>query len=204
MKKHAATCCLSLSTVLLFSLTLAASWPAYFNRTAQEDWSQATRVVRTLNLKRGQRVADIGAGGGYFSVLLARAVGPGGRVYAVDISPASIRHIRQYAAARKALNVIPLLAAADNPGLQDGSVDLVFIRNTYHHLGDRVSYFRRLKRSLRTAGRVAIIDFHPHVYHDHSTSEKIIAAEMAAAGYRRVARFAFLARQNFNVFVVGK
>lgn len=204
MKKHAPTCCLSLFAVLLFTLTAAASWPDYFNRTAQESWSQAARVVRTLGLQQGQTVADIGAGGGYFSVLLARAVGPRGRVYAVDISPASIRYINQYAAAQKTPNVTAVLAAPDHPGLPDGSVDLVFIRNTYHHLGDRVAYCRRLQRSLKPGGRVAIIDFHPHVYPNHSTPEHIIYSEMAAAGYRRVARHPFLARQNFNVFVVGK
>ncbi len=115
MKKHTTTCFLSLFAVLLFSLTAAASWPAYFNRSAQEGWGQAARVVRTLGLRNGQTAADIGAGGGYFSVLLARAVGPGGRVYAVDISSASINHIRQYAAAQKTPNVTAVLAAADNP-----------------------------------------------------------------------------------------
>lgn len=200
MKKHAALLSLAFAAVLHVTLSADASWPAYYNRTAQEGWSQAARVVRTLGLQRGQSVADIGAGGGYFSVLLARAVGPRGRVYAVDISPGSIAYIKQYAAAQQTPNVKPILAAADNPGLPDDSVDLVFIRNTYHHLGDRVAYFSRLKRSLRPGGRVAVIDFHPRVYPHHSTPENVIYAEMAAAGYRRVARYSFLARQNFNVF----
>lgn len=201
MRKKAAAHIIITLFAILPAVTTLASWPEFFNRTADKKWSQAGRVIRTLALKKGQNVADIGAGGGYFSVLMARAVAPTGIIYAVDISPKSIRYIRQYARMMGARNVITILASSTNPGLKKKSVDLIFLRNTYHHIGNRVPYFKRLRKALNPGGRVVIIDYHPRIYPNHSTRESIIYGEMAAAGYRRISRYTFLSRQNFNIFI---
>lgn len=190
----------AVTLVMLFAVVSVASWPAYFNQTAAERWSKADRVVKTLALRKGQTVADLGAGGGYFSVLLAREVGSQGTVYAVDISRRSLNYIKRYAKQHNVSNIKTVLAAADNPHLKKKSIDLVFTRNTYHHINNRVAYFRRLKQTLKRGGRVAVIDYLPRVYSSHSTPEKKIVSEMKAAGYRRVKRCTFLSRQSFNIF----
>lgn len=202
MGTHKSAGAAALALLLFFANTVVASYPEYFNRTAAKSWSQAEKVVRVLGLRKGQVVADIGAGGGYFAVLLARAVGPTGRVYASDISKACLSHIRSYAARRGVRNVQPVQATATDPGLKPGSIDLIFMRNTYHHISGRVVYFRRLKQVLKPGARVAIIDYYPRIHPNHSTRQSTLYREMARAGYRLRKRHTFLTRQHYHIFVV--
>ena len=102
-------------------------------------------------------MADIGAGTGYFTVRLAKAV-PKGRVLAVDVEPAMLAHIGKRVTAAGIDNVVTVQATSASPQLP-ARADLVIVVDTYHHLPDRVSYFRELKASLTPAGRIAIIDF---------------------------------------------
>ena len=97
-------------------------------------------MVADLALAPGARVADLGAGGGYFTFRLARAVGPTGLVYAVDVDPGMVDFLAEQAAEQALANVRPVLAAGDDPRLSE-PVDLVFTSNTYHHLANRVAYF---------------------------------------------------------------
>lgn len=188
--------------LLFLPIAATASWPKYFNSTAAKKWSQADRVVRILKIQKGQMIADIGAGGGYFSVLLARATGSAGKIYAADISTRSLDFINRYAHKQGVKNVITILARQDHSGLQNNSVDLVFLRNTYHHISKRVAYFRRLIKVLKPGARVVIIDYHPWISIHHSTKESLLHREMRQAGYRLIKRYTFLKRQNFNIFVV--
>jgi len=83
-------------------------------------------------------------------------------------------------------------------------VDLVFSCDTYHHMHDRVAYFQKLARHLKTGGRVAILDFHPHGFFSgllgHGTAAEDVRREMEAAGYQRVASFDLVESQHFQVF----
>ena len=147
-------------------------------------------------------VADIGAGTGYFSMRLAK-VSPGLTVYSADIEPAMVEHLRQRAAAEKLTNVVPVLAGTTSPNLPR-PVDVVLIVDTYHHIGDRVAYFRALKTSLTPSGSVAIIDFRkdspegPPVEFRFTVEQ--IENEMKQAGYRLDAQYDFLPRQHFLIF----
>lgn len=150
-------------------------------------------------------MADIGAGGGYFSFRLARAVGPSGRVYAVDVDDDLLAYVAERAAETGAANVEAVRAAPDDPDLPDASIDLVFVCNTYHHLPDRVVYFRRLLDDLAPNGRVAIVELDGRQggltrWLGHSTSAETIRREMADAGYERLASHDLLERQSFQVF----
>lgn len=100
-------------------------------------------VVRALELQPGARVADLGAGGGYFTFPLAKAVGPSGLVYALDIDPDMTEYVQRRAAAEGVQQIHTILAAPDDPHLPADGVDLLFTSNTYHHIGDRVAYFAR-------------------------------------------------------------
>lgn len=175
---------------------------AAFDDPERDEWQMPPRVIEALGLRADSVVADIGAGTGYFSMRLARAV-PQGTVYAVDIEPAMLDFLRKRAAAEHASNVVPVQAGAATPNLPN-AVDVVLIVNTYHHLPERVSYFEHLKRSLRPTGRVAIVDFRkespsgPPPEFRFEAAE--IIAEMTAAGYRVEQRHEFLPRQHFLVF----
>jgi len=188
---------LALLLALGFGCTAAKRW-AYegFGRDA---WQQPDRVVADLALAPGAKVADLGSGGGYFSFRLARAVGPSGRVYAVDVDAGMTEHVAEEAAELGLANLTSVLAAPDDPRLPE-RVDLVFTSNTYHHLSDRAAYFARVReRSLVPGGRVAIVEFRPDVT-GHSTARETIEQEMTAAGFRLEKAFDYLERQHFLVF----
>lgn len=165
----------------------------------RDRWQQPERVVADLALAPGAKVADLGAGGGYFTFRLARAVGPEGRVYAVDVDEGMNEHVAEEAVEEGLANVATVLAAADDPKLPE-PVDLLFTSNTYHHLEEREAYFRGVReRYLAPGGRVAIVEFRPEKT-SHATSRETIEAEMTAAGYTLVKAHDYLERQHFLVF----
>jgi ubiquinone/menaquinone biosynthesis C-methylase UbiE len=173
-----------------------------FDDPERDSWQLPDRVIGALGLRPDSAVADLGAGTGYFTMRLAAAV-PRGTVYAVDIEPSMLEHIRTRAERAGATNVVTVQAAAASPNLP-APVDVVLIVNTYHHLPDRVAYFTSLQRSLTGAGRVAIVDYHrdspsgpPPAFRFEASQ---IEEEMQAAGYRTAARHTFLPRQHFLVF----
>jgi ubiquinone/menaquinone biosynthesis C-methylase UbiE len=122
-------------------------------------WQRPARLVRTLGLRPGQTVAEIGAGSGYIVRRLARAVGPRGRVYAVDAEPRMLPVLVERLRRARIVNVTPVLGRDADPLLPDGSCDLVLVVNTYHHFPGGPRYLRRLRRLLRPGGRLVNVDF---------------------------------------------
>jgi ubiquinone/menaquinone biosynthesis C-methylase UbiE len=216
--------CLKISTLLLTSLL--AGWlvwtaplgcqehnpPPTTNSYIQhlEDpsraaWQKPEEVVRVLNLKSGENVADIGAGSGYFSVRFARAVGPAGRVFAVDIDLDMLAYIEQRARQENLRNIRTILADPHDPGLAAASVDLIFICATLHHITDRAKYYPLLAKALRPGGRIVIIDFQKRMLPVGPSLEMKIAREevlneFGAAGFHLAGEFDFLPYQYFLVF----
>lgn len=190
--------------LVMLSLTGCTEW-AYqrMSDPSRDVWQKPQGVIEKLSIVRGSRVADLGAGGGYFTWHLAKAVGPRGTVYAVDIDERAINMIFKEMVARGTPNVRPVRAEPHDPRLPE-PVDLVFSCDTYHHINDRVAYFRSLASSLRPGGRVAILDFHPRGFvsglFDHRVKKKEVRREMEAAGYLLVDDYALIDRQHFQVF----
>jgi ubiquinone/menaquinone biosynthesis C-methylase UbiE len=172
----------------------------------RDRWQRPDEVLRALAIPAGAQVADLGAGGGYFTFRLAAAAGPTGRVYAVDVDPGMVDYLRERAAREGARTVVPVLATADDARLPAASVDLLFTCNTYHHLTDRAAYFTRLRPVLRGGGRVAVVEYDGRGLFGrlfgHATPADEIRREMAAAGYRVVGVHDFLPRQSFLVFAL--
>ncbi|MGC8884846.1 MAG: methyltransferase domain-containing protein, partial [Bryobacteraceae bacterium] len=175
---------------------------ARFESAEREQWQQPEAVLRRLNLRPGMKIADIGAGTGYFSVRLARhETAP--TVYAVDIAPKMVAFLRERAAKEKLERLHAVQGSEDSPNLPE-AVDLVLMVNTYHHIGDRIGYFQKLESSLRPQARVAIIDWTkespmgPPAAHRFSLDQ--IQSEMGRAGYRLVDQHDFLPNQHFLVF----
>jgi ubiquinone/menaquinone biosynthesis C-methylase UbiE len=174
------------------------------NASWRDRWQQPKIVIHSLSLQPGNQVADLGAGGGYFTFRLADAVGPTGKVYAVDIDKGNLDYIANQAAKRGYHNVETVLAKLDDPLLPEGKVDLVFSCNTYHHLTDRTEYFQSAAYYLRPGGRIAIIDLAGKSwlfrFLGHWTAKEASRREMEAAGYTVANDFDFLTRQTFQVF----
>jgi ubiquinone/menaquinone biosynthesis C-methylase UbiE len=189
---------------LLFCAGCAGLKQCAYEGIGRDEWQQPVKVVESLKIEPGQTIVDLGAGGGYFTFLLAEATGPAGKVYAVDVDQDMTGLLAQKARDQGVKNVDVILARPDNPMLPEHAVDLIFTANTYHHIDDRVDYFSALRQALRPQGRVAVIDFDDRSgwmsWFHHSTPSASIRREMEQAGYRLAQEFDFLDRQSFLVF----
>jgi ubiquinone/menaquinone biosynthesis C-methylase UbiE len=170
----------------------------------RDAWQQPQRVLESLKIAPGMIVADVGAGGGYFTFKLARAVGPSGKVYAVDVDREMIDLITDRAREENAANIATIVGAADDPRLPASGVDLIFTANTYHHIENRVRYFANLRKYLRPGGRIAVIDFDRRGWLEgllrHYTPKEFIQREMEQAGFVMQQDLEFLDRQSFLIF----
>jgi cyclopropane fatty-acyl-phospholipid synthase-like methyltransferase len=150
-------------------------------------------VLSKLGLKPGMVVADIGAGSGLFARPLAKAVAPGGRVYAVDIQQDLLDHISQRAKDEKISNIQTVLGEYDDPKLPAHNVDLAFINDVLHHIQHRAVYLKALGSYIKPDGRIAIIEMDkndPMTPH-RNQPELLVAREeilqwMSDAGFKLV------------------
>jgi predicted methyltransferase len=163
----------SIGCVLIASLDVDAQRPAHerlfspellgiLESPDRDDWQQPERIMDALQIGDRSRVADLGAGGGWFTVRLARRVGPNGRVYAHDIQTEMIESIRGRMKNEGLKNIEPRLGTASDPGLV-GPLDAVLIVDTYPQLSeraaDRVGILQRVRAALATTGRLGVVDF---------------------------------------------
>ena len=197
---------IALSFALALTLALGCSWKrCAYEGAGRDAWQEPERVIAALALTPGQAAADLGAGTGYFTERLARAVGEDGRVYAIDVDADVLEGLRERVDEAGVTNVETVVAPYDDAGIPDASVDLVLTVNTYHHFQDRTTYFRNLKRVLRPGGRIAIIEFDGRKglfvrWFGHYSERETLLDEMREAGYRVDADHDFLERQSFLVF----
>jgi ubiquinone/menaquinone biosynthesis C-methylase UbiE len=194
---------------LAAALALGASACAGLKRLSYEggdrdEWQQPEAVIALLGIGPGDRVADLGAGSGYFAFRLAEAVGPSGRVYAVDVDDDMLDYLAEKSRERGVANLTVVKAELDDPKLPDGEIDLVFVSDTYHHIEGRPTYFGRLLADLAPNGRIAIVEYDDRsgfaATMGHFTPPEAIEREMREAGYERIAAYDLLERQSFQIF----
>jgi ubiquinone/menaquinone biosynthesis C-methylase UbiE len=132
----------------------------------QDDAQEAKRereqrvedVFKALGIRPGAVVADVGAGGGFYAVRLARAVGDAGKVYAVDISSSVVQDLRARVERDGLRNVEVVTGAADDPRLPEAAVDAVLIVNAYHEMTEHQSMLEAIRRALKPMGRLVILE----------------------------------------------
>jgi ubiquinone/menaquinone biosynthesis C-methylase UbiE len=182
-------------------------WKKGFESDDREVYRKRMEILEATALKPGMAVADVGAGTGLFTMLFAKAVKPGGRVYAVDISQAFIAYIGERARAEGLDNVTTVLTKGTETELAEGSVDLVYTCDTYHHFEQPERTLQSIRRALKPGGRLVVIDFEkvPGQTHqqriDHTRADKRTAMrEIEAAGFRLVEEKKLMQENWFAVF----
>ncbi len=177
-----------------------------FNRRASRSRSMSSEIIEKICPSKGQMIADIGAGGGYFTWEFSEKVGPEGEVFPVDIEPAYLDSIIEGGKKRGLTNIKAVRGNVVFEKLPLNTLDIVFIRNAYHHLPDRISYFRKLKRHLKKQGKVIVIDYQDdggfsfHSLFGHNVPIETIIEEMKEAGYLLKRSYGFLLEQCFLIF----
>jgi ubiquinone/menaquinone biosynthesis C-methylase UbiE len=172
----------------------------------RDEWQEPQRVMDSLGIADGARVADIGAGGGWFTIRLAHRVGPNGVVYAEDIQPEMIESIRRRVVREGLTNVEPKLGTATDPQLP-GGLNAVLMVDTYPQIPQPVVLLQRIKASLAPNGRLGIVDFKtdgaggPGPDLEDRVSPETIKQQAAAAGLKLLSHETYLKYQYLLVFV---
>jgi predicted methyltransferase len=172
-----------------------------FEEPGRDKRLQIDRVMDLLSLKPGSTVADIGAGGGWFSVRAARRVAPGGRVIAEEINPKAIAYIQQRARREHLSNIETLLGTPDDPKLAPNSLDAALMLKVYHEIAHPQLVLANLRAALKPGARFGIIDRNGNGA-DHGLNEPIVRAEVERAGFRQVARYDFTKADGQDYFLI--
>ena len=172
-------------------------------------WQRPDQIMDALAIAEASVVADVGAGGGWFTVRLARRVGPNGLVYAEDVQAASLTAISRRVAAEGLTNVKTVLGEGSNPRLPASTFHAVLIVDAYSEFEDRVTLLRNLAKSLRRDGRIGVVDFKlegggPGPATEERVSPEAVIRDAANAGLRLIPSETFLEYQYFLVFGLTK
>ena len=193
----AAAIALAVTTAAVSARQLAGrpadDWTARLERPERIAGLKIDYIIASLGLKPGQNVADIGAGPGILSVPMAKAVAPGGKVYAVEIDKDYFPHITKRADAEHVTNVVTVLGAFTDPKLPASNVDVVLFHDVLHHIEDRAGYLKATAKYVKPSGRIAIVELPPTGSHKDDPS-LIVAKDqvkgwMADAGFTPVQEF---------------
>lgn len=159
----------------------AEEWIKMLEAPARVAGLRADEVIAKLRLKPGDVVADLGAGAGAFSFPLARAVGPQGKVYAVEIEQGLVDYIARKAKDQQVANVHPVLGRFADPALPSADVDLAFMHDVLHHVEDRPAYLRHASKYLKAGGRFAFVELDAKTgAHRHDPKLQITKEQLTA------------------------
>jgi ubiquinone/menaquinone biosynthesis C-methylase UbiE len=168
-------------------------------------WQRPDQIMDAMGIADASVVADIGAGSGWFTIRLARRVGPRGLVYAEDVQRVMIDAISRRAGREGLANVKPVLGRNNDPSLPVGSIDAALMVDAYHEIENRVAVLSNLARALKPQGRIGVIDFKldgtgPGPSPEERVSPDVVVKDAAQAGLRLIRQEPFLEYQYFLVF----
>jgi FkbM family methyltransferase len=176
-----------------------------FETESREIYAKRKEILEKCKLKPGMDVADVGAGTGLFTRLFAEAVGPKGKVYAVDIAPKFVEHIEKTCKEAGIKNVTGVVCKPTSAELPEGSVDLVFVCDTYHHFEFPYKTLASLHKALRPGGQLVLVDFHrvegkssEWVLGHVRAGQEVFTKEIVESGFKQVGEEKFL-KENYFV-----
>jgi len=176
-----------------------ATWQERFEVESREIWTDRERLVDAVDVFRGADVADIGAGTGFIARMFADRVGDLGQVYAVDLMPYFVSHIRDGAIANGYANLVAVQCTERSVELPANSVDIVFTCDTYHHFEYPSDSLASIWNALRPGGRLVVVDFiripgvsRPFVLGHVRAGEEVVTREIQEAGFEKIGEDRFL------------
>ena len=177
-----------------------------FEKEGRDVYDHRQEVVAALKIRSGMAVADVGAGTGLFTRMFSPLVGESGKVYAVDISEAFVKHVERIAHQQQMKNIVGVVCTPDSVELPPTSVDLVFICDTYHHFEFPYKTMRSVHRALKPKGQVVLIDFHriegkstEWVMNHVRAGQEVFAKEIIDAGFKQIEDTKDLLKESYFV-----
>ena len=189
----------------VYALPMGVQGAAWLDRREREDEEDPDLAMRLIRVQRGSTVADLGAGSGYFTLRLARAVGEMGKVYAVDIQPGMLQLLQKAVARERVTNVIPVLGAVDNPNLPANALDLVLMVDVYHEFSQPQVMLQRIKEALKPGGRLVLLEYRAEdpdvpILPEHKMTKAQVKLEVEHEGFRQQRVYDDLPRQHLIIF----
>jgi len=179
-----------------------APWLARSERETEE---APDKALDAIDLRPGMSVADIGAGTGYFSLRMARRVGPSGKIYANDIQPEMLEKLRANAQREKLANIETVLGSVADPKLPQGKIDIVLLVDVYHEFSEPQQMLQHIRASLKPDGRLILLEYRKEdpavpIRPEHKMSVPEVKAEVEAEGYKLDKVVETLPRQHIIIF----
>jgi SAM-dependent methyltransferase len=159
--------------------------PIWGTEEKRDAVDESGQIIRRLGLEPGMTVADLGAGSGFHTVRLARALGPDGRVLAQDVSPKHLELLQKRLRKEGLTNVTLGLGEPHDPRLPPNSVDVALLAHVYHEIAQPFAFLHNLAPALKPGGRLAIVEL-DRPTRDHGTPRALLRCELAAAGYEQL------------------
>jgi ubiquinone/menaquinone biosynthesis C-methylase UbiE len=172
----------------IFAPVMGVGGAGWLERPEREDEEAPSKALDALELKPGMVVADIGAGSGYYSLRIAKRVGPTGRVYATDIQQGMIDILDRRIKSEGVTNITTVLGGMDDPRLPPASIDLAIMVDVYHELQQPQVFLQRLKETFKPNGRLVLLEFRKEdpkvpILEVHKMSVAEVKQEMEAEGF---------------------
>jgi len=185
--------------------TMSASGADWLMRKSRMSEEQPRKLLEILPIKRGQQVCDFGCGNGYYTLPLARKVGPRGKVFAVDIQQEMLDLLDARAGPRGLKNIRPVLATLTNPKLPRRQLDLVLMVDVYHELFQPPVILQAIHASLNKTGRIALVEFREEdpavpIRPLHKMNQSQVIKELCANRFKLVGQFDELPWQHVFFF----
>ena len=174
------------------------------NKEAGSPKNNSLEIIKNMNIQKEEVIADIGSGGGYFTIKFSNEVGKNGKVYSIDTNQKSLEYINGNSKNLK-LNNIQTVLVDENGLFIPEKVDTIFLRNVFHHLPKQIEYFKNTRQFLKKDGKIVIIEHKKKGFSfvslfGHNTSEETIIDIMHKAGFALHKQFNFLPNQSFTMF----
>jgi ubiquinone/menaquinone biosynthesis C-methylase UbiE len=177
----------------------------WLERSEREIEEMPETALDKIGVKPGMVIADVGAGVGYFTVRMAKRVGPTGKIFGVDVQPEMLGMLRKRAAEAKLSNIQPILSSEADPRLPENCCDIILMVDVYHEFSQPQVMLQKLRRALKADGRLVLLEYRkedPHIpiRSEHKMSVAEVKAELEAENFKLDAILKDLPRQHILIF----